>query len=197
MTRKDLTRRPLPHLRAFLRDEGGSAVIESMMIIPVILMAWIGTYAFWEAFSARGTVQKANFAVADILSREMVPVTDTFLDGLDTTMEYMVGPRFDVSARFTVYSKTGPNDTDVAVLWSYSPGTAMAVLTTAGLQARGANLPKLTTGSTAIVVDTQMAYSVPFRIPIASYVVPSSFSDTVVLRPRYLAKLCRAGATTC
>lgn len=186
---------PAP-LRRFISDERGNGVIEAVMILPVMLMAWIGLYAFWEAFNARSSVQKATFVAADVLSREMVPVSDAFLDGLDTSMEYLVNSRFNVSSRFTSITRTGPLDSDVAVVWSYSPSSAMTALTTSDLVAQAATLPKLAAGSTALVVDTQMAYSLPFTVPIASYVVPSSFSDRVVLRPRFLPKLCR-GTTAC
>ena len=180
----------------FKTGEGGNAVIESVMILPMLLLAWVAVFAFWEAFNSRSMVQKAGFAAADVLSREMVPVTDAFLDGLDTSMEYLVDNRFDVTSRFTSFRRTGANDTDVAVVWSYSPAGAMAALTNAELVAKAAQLPKLTVGSTALIVETRMNYSLPVSLPLASYVVPSSFSDSIVLRPRFLAKLCRSG-TAC
>lgn len=180
-------------LRRFCRDERGDAVIEAVLMLPVLAAAWIGLYAFWEAFESRSSVQKAAFAAADILSREMVPVTDETLDGLDAVMEYMVDSRFEVASRFTSFTRTGATDADVAVVWSYSPAGAMTALTTAELKLRAANLPKLATGSTALLVDTQMAYSLPVSVPFISYVVPASFADYVVLRPRYVPKLCRSG----
>lgn len=181
-------------LGRFGAGEAGNAVVEGVIMLPVMLMAWIGLYAFWEGFNSRSAVQKAAYVAADLLSREMVPVSDAFLDGLDNTVEYLVGQRFDVSTRFTSFAKTGTLDSDVAVVWSYSPGAAMATMTTADLVAKAAQLPKLAVGSTAIIAETSMAYSTPVSVPIASYVVPASFSDMVVLRPRFLAKLCRAGS---
>ncbi len=180
-------------LGRFGASEGGNAVVEGVMMLPVMLMAWLGLFAFWEGFSSRSAVQEAAFVAADLLSREVVPVSDAFLDGLDNTVEYLVGQRFNVSTRFTSFSRTGTLDTDVAVNWSYSPGSAMAAMTSAQLVAKAAQLPKLAVGSTAIISETTMAYSTPFSVPIASYVVPASFSDMVVLRPRFLAKVCRAG----
>ncbi len=179
-------------LRRYLRDEAGNGVIEGVVLLPVLLMAWLGVYAFWEAFNARSAVQKAAFVSADLLSREMVPVSNGYLDGLDAAVEYLVDSRFDVTTRFTSYTRTGPLDTDVQVLWSYSPSMLMQPMVNADLVALAARLPVMTTGSTAVIVQTQMAYSVPFRVPIANYVVPASFSDMVVLRPRYVTKICRA-----
>lgn len=180
----------------FRAGEGGNAVIETVVILPTLLLAWIGVFVFWEAFSSRSMVQKAGFVAADVLSREMVPVTDAFLDGLDASMEYLVDNRFDVASRFTSFTRTGANDTDVAVVWSYSPAGVMTAMTNADLVAQAAQLPKLTVGSTALIVDTRMNYSLPVSLPLASYAVPSSFSDSIVLRPRFLAKLCRSG-TAC
>lgn len=180
-------------LRDFAGRSEGTAVMEAVMILPVLLMAWVGLYAFWEAYNARTTLQKATFTAADMLSREMVPVTDSYMNGLDSVMEYLVQSRFDVASRFTAYTKTGPNDTDVTVDWSYSPNAAMPALTTATLQARVANLPVLGLGTTALVVDTSMNYSVPTGVPFITYAVPSAFSTNMVLLPRYLPKLCRSG----
>lgn len=181
-------------LRRFLTAEAGNAVIEGVLILPVLLLAWIATFVFWEAYSSRSAVQKAAFVTADVLSREMVPVADSFLDGLDNVAEYLVDPRFNVATRFTSFTRTGPADTDVAVAWSYSPTAAIAAMTTTDLVALSARLPKLTVGSTGLIVDARMNYSLPVSVPLANYVVPSSFSEMVVLRPRFVAKVCRVGS---
>lgn len=180
-------------IAAYLRDTSGTAVIETVLILPIMLLSWVALYAFWEGYNSRAAVQKATFVAADMLSREMVPVTNAYLDGLDTVMEYMVQQRFDVSSRFTAYTRTGTADSNVAVVWSYSPSGAMPALTTTALQARAASLPALSTGSTAIIVDTTMGYSPPMGVPFIRYAMPSSFSNTVVLTPRFLAKFCRSG----
>ncbi len=182
------------HLRRFIAQDRGNAVIETVIILPTMLVAWIAVYAFWEAYSSRTAFQKAAHVAADLLSREMVPVTDTTLTGLDTVMEYLVDSRFDVASRFASYTRTGPLDTDVVVTWSFSTESAtLPALTTADLVARATNLPRLTVGATALVVDTRMNYSLPMSVPVATFVVPSSFSQSVVLRPRFVTRLCRAG----
>lgn len=182
------------HLRRFFAQERGNAVIETVIILPTMLVAWIALYAFWEAYSSRTAFQKAGHVAADLLSREMVPVTDATLTGLDTVMEYLVDGRFDVDSRFASYTRTGPLDTDVVVTWAFSTASAtLPALTTADLVARAANLPRLSVGSTALVVDTRMTYSLPMSVPVASYVVPSSFSQSVVVRPRFVTRVCRPG----
>lgn len=183
----------LSRLRRFLRDEGGNGIIEGAIMLPVLLMAWVGAHAFWEAFSSRSTMQKATFVAADLLSREMVPVSNGFLDGLDATIEYLVDDRFNVSTRFTSFTRTGPLESDVQVNWSYSPALLQPAMTTAELVTMAGRLPKLSTGNSAVIVEAQMAYSLPFTVPIASYAVPSSFSNMVVLRPRFVTRICRVG----
>lgn len=184
-------------LRRFLRCESGGAIVEGVMILPVMLAAWVGVYAFYEVFSAKSGVQKATFVAADLLSREMVPVTPAVLDGFDTAAEYLVDARFDVATRFTAFRRTGPNDTDLEVQWSYAPGSLTAPMTSSDLQGIAAQLPKLTAGTSAILVDSTMAYSLPFTVPVAGYVVPASFSDRVVMRPRFVPKICLTTSTTC
>lgn len=184
-------------LRRFWRDDRGNAIVEAVFFLPVLLVAWVGIFAFWEVFSARSAVQKAGYAAADLLSRQMVPVSGATLDGLDKAVEYLVGPRFDVTTRFTHFTRTGPLDTDVAVNWSYSTETQVPVLATPDLVAMAGQLPKLSVGSAGLLVQTDMAYRTPFAVPIVNYVVPEAFADAVVLRPRYVPKLCWEGAATC
>lgn len=185
---------PLWHgLRRFWRDESGSAILEAMMFIPLLAAAWVGVFVFWDGFSSKAALQRATHAAADMLAREMVPVDTTTLAGLDAGMELVVPGRFNVTSRFTAFRRTGPNDADVAVVWSHSPGALLPAMTDAQLQSRAATLPALTVGSHALIVDTTMNYAAPMNIPLVTYTVPSSFSDWVVLRPYYVAKLCQAG----
>lgn len=179
--------------RRFVRSERGGAVVEGVLMLPVMVAAWIGLYAFWEGYNTRAALQKATFSMADMLSREMVPVSGALLDGLDGGAEYLVGPRFDVTTRFTGFRRTGPNDADVAVIWSYSPGELRAAMTTADLVAMAGQLPNLSVGTMAVIAETQMAYSAPTPVPLISYLVPSSFSERVVLRTRFVPKLCWTG----
>lgn len=176
--------------RRFLRDDRGNGIIEGVIMLPVLLMAWVGTFAFWEAFNARAAMQKATYVAADILSREMVPVDDAFLGGLDTTVGYLVDDRFDVSTRFTSFERTGPGNTDVRVLWSRSFAQTPTPMTDVDLVAMANELPVLSQGNTAVIVETRMGYSLPFTVPIATYVVPATFNKQVVLLPRYLPKIC-------
>ena len=48
-------------------------------------------------------------------------------------------------------------------------------------------------GAMAVIAETQMAYSAPTPVPLISYLVPSSFSERVVLRTRFVPKLCWTG----
>lgn len=182
--------------RRFANDERGNGIVEGAIMLPVMLMAWIGAYAIWEAFASRSAVQKATHVAADLLSREMVAASTGFLDGLDATVEYLVDARFDVSTRFTSFTRTGPGDADVQVLWSYAPSLQTALqsqMTQEQLVTMAGQLPKLSTGNSAIIVETQMGYSMPFTLPIFSMVVPSSFSNVAVLMPRYVPRICREG----
>lgn len=178
--------------RRFLRDDRGNGIVEGVIVLPLLLMAWVGAFAFWEAFNARAAMQKATYVAADILSREMVAVDDAFLEGLDTTVDYLVDDRFDVSTRFTSFERTGPGNEQVTVLWSRSSAQTWTPMADADLVAMADQLPVLSQGNTAVIVETRMGYSLPFKVPIASYVVPATFNKKVVLMPRYLPRICHS-----
>ena len=53
-------------------------------------MGMTGFFAFWNAYQTLNMVQKGTYAVADMLSREMVPASPGFITGLETTLEYII-----------------------------------------------------------------------------------------------------------
>jgi Flp pilus assembly protein TadG len=175
----------------FAKDTSGSLVAEAMFIVPVMAMGMSGFYAFWDAYQTQNRVQKGAYAISDMLSREMVPATPAFLNGLETTLEYLIGT--DARTRITSIRRNsgGPTGaTGLTVLWSHSPGATMPPLTNATLNQVISEVPMMAVGSNVVVYEVVVPYS-----PVTEILTLNTINEVVAMRPRFLPTLCLTGVT--
>lgn len=178
-------------VRRFAKDTSGSMLAEAMFIVPVMAMGLSGFYAFWDAYQTQNRVQKGAYAISDMLSREMVPATPAFLNGLERTLEYLIGT--DARTRVTSIRRNsnGPlGATGLVVLWSHSPGNVMPPLTTATLNQVISEVPMMAVGSNVVVYEVVVPYA-----PVTEILTLNTINETVVMRPRFLPTLCISGVS--
>lgn len=185
---------PRPRLAAFLQGEGGTAIVEGVVWLPVLLFGWLTVFGFWDVYRERATVQKATYVAADLLSREMVPVDTAYLDGLGRLIDGLSDANMTVTKRYTVYRRTGEDDTDLSVLWSYAPNDG-PTRNTAQVREMVAALPKIRQGETAILVETSATYAKTLTRPFESLVLGGTMDTRVVLRPRFFPAVCLNAAS--
>jgi len=175
--------------RRFAARSSGSVTIEGIFIIPIMALGMTGFYAFWDAYKTQNVVQKAAYAVSDMLSREMIPATPAFIDGLDRTLEYLIGS--DVRVRVTSIRRTADGPLGLQgldVLWSYSPGNVIAPLTEATLTEVERDIPMMAIGSNMVMFEVRVPYS-----PVTEILELDTIRETVAMRPRFLPTLCMTG----
>lgn len=170
-------------LRRFRRDEKGQLLVETVLVLPILIWAYLSLFTYWDAFRALNTFQKASYSISDVLSRNQ-GVTPTYVAGLQTTMDYLVDADTPVKMRVTsvVFSALRNR---FEVEWSNSPGGAMTPLTTSTLQTYAASIPAMTDGNTVVIVETEMNYTPTFQIGADAQV----FKEFVVTRPRFYARV--------
>jgi hypothetical protein len=176
-------------IRRFASDTSGTMLAEVMFIVPVMAMGMSGFFAFWNVYQTQNLVQKGAYAISDMLSREMVPATSGFLDGLERTLEYLIGT--DARTRVTSIRRNsdGPLGTaGLQVLWSYSPGGVMLPLTNATLTEVIADVPMMAVGSNMVVYEVVVPYT-----PVTEILTIDTIRETVAMRPRFLPTLCKTG----
>lgn len=174
-------------LGKFRRDERGLIATELAVVIPVFVFTIFGIYTFWDAFRMLNTSAKAAYTISDLLSRETRSVNDTYLDGLQNTMQYLVGSRMPVKTRFTsvIYSDARKQ---YEVQWSRAPFGKMTPLTTQSLKAYENKIPELADGDAIILVESEASFTPLFT----EYLVEKKFEEFIVTRPRFTPKLCHA-----
>lgn len=94
---------PLPRfLRRFGGETRGSASVELVIVLPLLLWALAATAVFFEGFKARYQSEMAAQTVADILSRETQLFTPDYVDGLNEVFDFLTDS--DLPTRLRVSS---------------------------------------------------------------------------------------------
>lgn len=169
-------------VRRFLRDEDGTIITETVIVLPLLLWAYIGLFVYWDCFRSLNTVQKAAYTVSDMLSRAQTGISAGYVDGLKRALEYLIDQ--DKNARMRVTSVTW-NDasTQFEVHWSHSSDQSdMPPLSTATLQNYSAQIPTMTAGDYVVIIEVTVPYEPSFNVGLTA----QTFGEFIVTRPRFL-----------
>jgi Flp pilus assembly protein TadG len=176
-------------LRNFWDDESGLVMAEFLIVLPVLIWALMAFTAYWDVFRSMNTAQKAGYAISDLISRQNNDLPPSFLDGMQTIMEYLLPPTQNSKMRFTSVKWSVPNN-QFEVIWSRSPGNAMPQLTTSTLQGYKSQIPIMAATDTVMIVETSVPYTPLFNVGLpANY----TLDEFIVTRPRFLTKICLQG----
>jgi Flp pilus assembly protein TadG len=177
-------------LRRFARDNDGSVMAETVIVLPVLLWSYLALFVYWDAFRSTNEVQKATYTISDIISREMVTKPQSYFDGLRDVAEFLVDADQDVKMRVTSITYD-EDDARFEVLWSYSPDNTMPALTTATLQNYASRIPDMNDADFATIVETEVDYEPAFNVGLTD----QTMQQFIVTRPRFVAPNCLSGAT--
>lgn len=176
-------------LRRFRGDTRGTLTVEAIFIIPIMMLGLTAFYAFWDVYRTQNVVQKSTYAVADMLSREMIPATPAFLDGLERTLEFLIQDEARVRITSIRRISDGPTGvTGLTVLWSYSPSNAMAPLNNTSLVTIERHIPMMAVGSNMVIFEVQVPYT-----PVTDMLSMNTLTEVQAMRPRFLPTLCIQG----
>ncbi|MCE0506840.1 MULTISPECIES: TadE/TadG family type IV pilus assembly protein [unclassified Roseivivax] len=109
-------------LTRFRSDTEGSVTVEAIIVLPVLLWLFGVTWVWFDVSRQHAVNQKANFTVADALSRETDPITQTYIDSSYELMKHMAkadNDTFDLRISVVQYN-AGPDQ--YRVLWSEARG---------------------------------------------------------------------------
>lgn len=194
----------------FTRSESGTVTIESVIILPIILFALQATFAYFESFRQKSVALKANYAVADYLSR--IPEYDqNTLNGLDDLFEYMTKSEESSWLRVTVVEcvarPTRCNDEtprrirvarqgDPIVLNSHASDGKSGHRNASLRNKMAVHIPPLYRGEAVIMVETWTQYEPTFAGRWTGIYQPEFYHVTVT-SPREHDTLCWQDADEC
>lgn len=194
---------PSPLRRAlgrFARDEEGTLSVEAVIILPLLLWGFLATFTFFDAYRVRNLALKANYAISDLLSREIMPVNMDYLLGLEGIYTFLTEGGDPAWVRVTVVRCTDRcDDPDARVVkrdWSKATDGVRTHSNTDIADTYDPVIPMIAKGERVIMVETMMHYEPPFSFGLTG-IPERDFRDVVMTRPRFVPKLCWEGVDTC
>lgn len=186
-------------LHRFHRNESGSMLAEAVMVLPMIIWCYLAFFVYWDAYKVTNTAQKAAYTVADLMSREMVPLATTYVPGMRNLLRYLVEDQATVKLRVTslvfyegaTVSAEIDADDRLLVQWSTSPDNAMTPYTNTTIMAILPRIPRMDAGDSVVLVETEMTFKPMFDVGMTS----RTMKNFVVTRPRFVPKICMTGIT--
>lgn len=167
------------------RDETGSISVETIMMVPLMVLVLMSTLVYFDAFRAQSAVNRTGLTLADTVSRETGYFTPEYLTGLRGLQKFLTTNDASPDLRLTVIS-WDEDQQRYEVRWSRKRG-GHAKLSTADLNSLKDQLPIMADNTRAIIVETWSDYSPPAGFGLTDF----EFGTFTVVSPRYSqAKVC-------
>lgn len=172
-------------IRFFVEDVKGSMSVEAALAFPMLVWVFSAMFVYWDAFKMQNNNLKATYTIADLLSRETVPITQTYLNGVDRLFTYLTVTNQNAKIRVSVVSKKLKPDGTTTFLnleWSHSTDGLDVATKAADLEPV---IPVMAVGDQLIVIETFMVYE-----PVLSIGIPADiYGNVVVVRPRFVPQV--------
>jgi len=169
---------------AFRNDEKGSIAVETMLMVPIIAWAMLGTLTFFDAYRNEAITFKAGLTVADMLSREAAAIDDDYIDGARELLRFLASDDPDPDLRVSVFL-WDEDSSKYETVWSKARGPH-SPLTSSDLTGMTDILPNMSDDERAILVETWTQYTPPWEVGLGGY----SMQTYNVVSPRFVSQLC-------
>ncbi|WP_424975227.1 TadE/TadG family type IV pilus assembly protein [Dinoroseobacter sp. S124A] len=173
-----------PLARRFARDEDGLVITEFLFAMCWLCWWYVASFAIFDGFRQYNASIKATYTVGDILSRQMVEIDDSFLNGLQGLYEYLIKFGSDAELRYTSL-KWVAAQSRYEVDWSYATGERDR-LTTADLAGMSDRLPVLVDGEHVLLVESWSTYNTLFSVGVSQGL---EFHNYMVTSPRFAPRV--------
>ena len=149
----------------FQLEETGTAIVEMVLMTPILVWGFVITLQFFDAYRAELVSTKAALTVADLYSRETGLIDEKYLDGTGGLLKFLNLTKEKPDFRITVFSWHN-NDNEYRVNWSRMRG-ARSEMNKAELNSYASKLPLLSNGENAVLVGTWTKYKAKYGDGIA------------------------------
>jgi Flp pilus assembly pilin Flp len=173
-------------LNRFLREERAAVAFESVIIFPILVWAWVGTFTFFDAYRVYNTSIKATFTVADLISRQEFDIQVDEMDGFANMLASMIRDHDGVQMRATEIHRT--NDGSYRAVWSHTTGN-LARLCGNSLASMQDRLPTVAIGERFVILESFIDFEPAFNMGVNDL----DFENFTVTRPRYAGRVPYAG----
>ena len=168
-------------LYKFKRNERGLVAMELIMLMPVILLWFVGSNAIFDAFKTYLRASKASYVAVDLISRQ-AEIGPDYIRNVASIFDSIV--EADGASSSMVVSSIQKLNGDLVVHWSVNGNGGDGL--TSDAQIPEVYIPTLVEAEYVILMQT----SVPF-IPILTWanLEATTFTNTIVVTPRFDARV--------
>ncbi len=165
----------------FAEDEDATITMEFVIVTPLMVLWWIGSMVFFDAFEARSGAARTAYTIADLISRQ-TDTTNAYIDSLLTLQNRMRPSEPVGTVRVSeLYRNASGN---LSVVWSYAtsgPGDALLVS-----DAVLSQIPLVANGSYIMLIDTTIPY-----IPLSDIIgIPAqTWVNHIFINPRFIDQI--------
>lgn len=182
-------------LAKFREDTSGIMTVEMVITLPFLFWMITTSFELFEVHRYKSARVKATYTVADMLSREMLPVNDAYMDAAKNVYDTMARDDGVNQIRMTVVVYESATET-YAVRWSETRGSGpMAEMTDAMVANAHAELPILQGGEELIIVESHSVYEPFFKYPGLNNTY--TINNRVFTGIRFASQLCWESDSAC
>ncbi len=171
------------NLLDFGRKDEGSASIEALIMMPLVFWFYVAMFSFFQTYQEYNLNQKAAHTIGDMISRETMPLDNSYLDGVQDLLDYMTHSSEVSTVRITSV-QWNENDKRFYIHWSKARGNRLP-LSDADVMEWESRIPKLSDGEFIVVTETWTAYDPPFNVGLGQ----QGIENFVFTRPRYAPRV--------
>jgi hypothetical protein len=154
----------------FRREEAGSILAETVIVLPLMVWAAVAMVAYWDVYRTINRVQTASFAILDVVTRQEQVSAATYIPQLDNVIDYFLDDEQGPRLRITVICRDTATD-QFRVIWSRSPDGAMPQLTNASLQVFTPLIPVMSAETDrAVIIETEIDYEPTVQLGINAWI---------------------------
>lgn len=170
-------------VRRFRAATAGSMSVEAAIVLPLLIWWYVAAFQFFEAYRERATNVKAAFTLADMITRETLPVDGSYIDGMGKVFAFLTNSDEATWIRVTSVKWKVEADKDgyFEVQWSYAT-RSHTPHTDSSLDALKSQIPNMSPNDTVVIVETHSSLVPIFEIGISDL----DFDQFVVMRPRFV-----------
>ncbi|MEL6700331.1 MAG: hypothetical protein AAFO58_01430, partial [Pseudomonadota bacterium] len=148
-----------PLLRRFVRDSEGVASVETILLLPLLMWAYVSTFVFFDAYRVQTDGLRVAYSVSDSIGRQENGVNQTFMNSMERMTNFLTKSPNGITLRTTIVCWSN-NHSKYRVAWSNVTGAKTTILphTHHTLHAQADRLPVVPFGDQLILVEMFLDY---------------------------------------
>ncbi len=182
----------LRQLKQFRRAEDGTFSVETVIVFPLLIWALTAVLVFWDGYKVNNNAISGTYTVADLVSRQIAPVDDDFIDGLDKLYTRIVQNRHANDVRVTVVRMNQGADPSVdppilQLVWSQGTEGLPRRDNIADVRNR---VPLMAVGTSMVMVETRSVWIPPLSWEIdGKWIGRIDFGNVSFTSPRFVPQV--------